>query len=629
MRIRSINVRNYKNLRDVKLEDVSDLTVLIGRNSSGKTNLLEILNRFFSEIDLTGVPSGIDNYSWFDGEVENPIEVTVTVKFDEKECEALFPTDILKLIKDKFGEKSQEITICRQIVKPPIGWQPKSIKWAELFLQRDGKIVTPEDITKSISVPPLKLTVVFFSAGASKENVTGDRIVLVDPVKKAYLTGPYTDELVRTGKIEWINVSDKTTDWRKYAADQGCALVERELTQVEFQSLSTPIRPEVIQTVVSNIIARVKGRFKFILAVRDAWPQNPLARASLLDGENQNFLRDLGTRDDRTYQKRWSKVKEFFNKLSGDELAVHPSYLCAYEGDLRIPIQHIGGGSQELLFLLRHLTEDGLIFGIEEPESHLHPQLARQLFDILKQISTEKQVFITTHSTVFVDQADPANTWIVRKKNREAQILRVKEPEDLRNILYELGVKPSDIFYSNGIIFVEGTTEKVVLPILAEKIGVSFKSLEISLIPTYGKSSGRYHLTVWTDVAKNVNIPYFMILDKGAEKEAKKFVEKGILRINDNLFILKKGSIEEYYPKDRLIEAIKSEYNVEISDEEKERIPRNPCENVQKFLEGKNIDPTGWKVVLGRRVAEIMTVDEIEEEIKAIIERIATKLRVL
>ena len=152
---------------------------------------------------------------------------------------------------------------------------------------------------------------------------------------------------------------------------------------------------------------------------------------------------------------------------------------------------------------------------------------------------------------------------------------------------------------------------------------------ELSLIPIYGKSAGRYHLKVWTEAVGNVGIPFFMILDKGAEREAKQLIKNKVLRYGDNLFILKRGSIEDYYPLDKLIEAIKSEYSLEIQEEEKKEIGESPrAERIEKFLKRKGKDPSGWKVRIGRKVAELMTEDEIDEEIKRIFERIATKLRI-
>jgi len=173
--------------------------------------------------------------------------------------------------------------------------------------------------------------------------------------------------------------------------------------------------------------------------------------------------------------------------------------------------------------------------------------------------------------------------------------------------MFELGVRPSDIFFSNGIIFVEGHTEKVVLPVLAKKMGIDFSELALSVVPIYGKSSGKYHLKAWVEASKSAQVPYFMVLDKGAEAEAKKFVKDGILRPEENLFILKKGSIEHYYPLEKLVSALKDEYGIELGEPEKDSIKVPKAETIEKLLREKGIEAKGWKVAMASRISDLMS----------------------
>lgn len=634
MKIEAVHIKNYKSLRDVSLKELGNLVILIGANSSGKSNFLEILNRFFAEIDLTGTPTGIDTYSWFDGNVDERIEVSMTLKLDDKDCNEIFPPEILKLVKERFGERYQELSVCRWIVKHPTGWQTKSIEWAGIPLFKEEKYISVEELAKSLSVKyiPLEdLQAVFFAPGATNVNITGDRLILIKSIKKAYYMGPYADELVRGGRVKWVNVSEKTTDWRKYASEEGYSLVEQALSEEHLRPEIPWLGPQLASEITSRITTKLKGQFRLVLAVRNSPPQNPLQRAPFLDSETQLTLRDLGISEERPKQKRWSRIEKIFNELTKQRLGPHPTHphLRVMEEDLALPIQYRGGGEQELLFLLRFLTEDRQIFGIEEPELHTHPQLARQIFHLFKDFSKEKQIFIATHSTAFVDQADIDTTWIVRKEGKETIITRIKKPEELRNLLFELGVKPSDIFFSEAVIFVEGESERIVYPILAEKLDVNLRSPRISIIPTWGKNRGKYYLNVWIEASKSANIPYFMIFDReaGEDKEIKQFVGKKFLVENENLFILKKGSIEDYYPRDKLIEAIQSEYQMELSEKDKEDILRIPrARNIETLLKDKGKEVRGWKVRVGKKVAESMRADEIDDEIKRIMERLRTKL---
>lgn len=623
MRIRKIQIENYKSLRNVTLDPIGDLVVLIGMNNAGKTSFLELLNRFFAEVDITGVPSGIDNYCWYDGDVDKDIRITVTLELDQPEFEEVLPLEALSLMRErKLSESAvKTVTVARKIVKPPTGWQPQDLKIGDIFVIKDGKMVAPTDFLPT----SYRLQVVLFTPEASKDNLTGNRIILIAPQKKAYLMGTYADGMVREGKAEVINVSDKFQDYREFARNEGYDLVERELTDAELKTLH-PITQQTLQTIATNLLSKLKGKFKLILSVRDSWPQTPLVRSTYLDPETQSLLRSLGISDGTTERRRWYEIKEEFRSAFNAEFGIHPNYLATEEADLRIPLQHSGGGNQEFLILMRHLTEGNFIFGVEEPELHLHPELARRVFGIFKKVSKENQIFLSTHSTIFVDQAELANTWIANKRGKETIFSRIKSDEDLRRILFELGVRPSDIFFSNGIIFVEGPSDRDVYTTLANKIGIDFRGMQVSIIPTYGKSSGKYHLRVWADAAKNANIPYFMVLDKGAEMDAKDLVADGTLIPDQNLFILKRGSLEAYYPLDKFLGAFEKEYATELTEDDRKVIESRDSKKIEEILRNKRVNPDGWKILIGRRVSQEMNASEIDDEVKRILERLRTQL---
>lgn len=56
MRIRKLRIRNFRSLRDVELDSLGDISVFIGKNSTGKSNLVEALALFFDYFAIAGVP---------------------------------------------------------------------------------------------------------------------------------------------------------------------------------------------------------------------------------------------------------------------------------------------------------------------------------------------------------------------------------------------------------------------------------------------------------------------------------------------------------------------------------------------------------------------------------------------
>jgi len=540
----------------VVMENIGDLTVLIGPNSSGKSNLLEALTLFFNELDpsIQRTIGPIKDYNWFDRDFQSPIEFTITVELRKEELEEIFPNNLSSKL--KIVDEMNILTISREISGTPTSavWKTNEIEVNDVSLIKDGQLVLPPG------------------------------------------------EIVR----ENSNSEDSESS------------------------------PDILEIIIQNISKKFKGTFVYIPSARNVTASDPELRDrfSIIQSSLLSELNKIGQSFKREHERQWIKVEEHMKKASPnvrDLRIISGQVTIREEGDIHFPVSFVGGGTQEILMIIYNLfKEEGEFFGIEEPELHLHPQLSRRLFSILSNRSGEKQIFITTHSTIFVDQANLHDTWLVRMKNRETEVNRIKEPERLRDVLYELGNRPSDIFLSNGIIFVEGPSDRIVFSNFFEKMEIDLKSFGVSIIPIYGKASGKYHFKVWTEAASNVQIPYFMILDSDAKKEAKTFIDNGILEPNQNLFILQKGSIEEYYPEDKLINALKLVYDLKLENEEKEKqlaealkTPRQ--KNIEKFLEEKSIDKKGWKVKIGEEVSRSMELREIDEEIKRIIERIATK----
>jgi hypothetical protein len=117
---------------------------------------------------------------------------------------------------------------------------------------------------------------------------------------------------------------------------------------------------------------------------------------------------------------------------------------------------------------LNDIKLSDIIFGFEELENNMHPAMLRRLCHYIEEQSKEKgfTYFLTTHSNVLID---------LFHKNKEAQIVHVNHNDgkshcrlienspDSNALLDDLGVKASDILQANGIIWVEGPSDRVYL----------------------------------------------------------------------------------------------------------------------------------------------------------------------
>lgn len=59
---------------------------------------------------------------------------------------------------------------------------------------------------------------------------------------------------------------------------------------------------------------------------------------------------------------------------------------------------------------------------IEEPENSVHPWALRNLVEAFRTTSEKKQILLTTHSPILIDQLKPEEVWVVRKPGTETKI---------------------------------------------------------------------------------------------------------------------------------------------------------------------------------------------------------------
>ena len=107
-------------------------------------------------------------------------------------------------------------------------------------------------------------------------------------------------------------------------------------------------------------------------------------------------------------------------------------------------------------------------FAFEELENNLHPALLRRLFQYLENYVVNKKatIFLTTHSSIALDffgVSDHAHIIRVLHDGESAHTETVHTHSNLIKIISELGARPSDLLQANGLIWVEGPSDRIYL----------------------------------------------------------------------------------------------------------------------------------------------------------------------
>jgi len=144
------------------------------------------------------------------------------------------------------------------------------------------------------------------------------------------------------------------------------------------------------------------------------------------------------------------------------------------QNDNRIPLSKMGSGIKTIILVLLNLIVrpeienkqiSEYVFAFEELENNLHPALQRKLYKFIRDYSEKNSCyfFITTHSNVVIDifgKYDKAQIIHVIHNGNTAVTETLCDNEKFKKLLDDLEVKASDILQSNGIIWVEGPSDR-------------------------------------------------------------------------------------------------------------------------------------------------------------------------
>lgn len=133
----------------------------------------------------------------------------------------------------------------------------------------------------------------------------------------------------------------------------------------------------------------------------------------------------------------------------------------SYEDQSWISAEDSGLGLQDLLVILYFsLAPSYDVILLEEPESHMHPDMQRRLIRFLHD-ETPKQFFITTHSNIFLNSAFVDRVFFTRFDDS----VKVDDATSRASILHDIGYDVTDNLVSDLVILVEGPTD---IPTLEE-----------------------------------------------------------------------------------------------------------------------------------------------------------------
>ena len=522
MKICHVRIQNYKSLRDFE-SDVTDFFTLIGENNSGKTNILTALDLFFSGAKT------FDEEIFFDRDKTEQINMEVTFTGLTDHERAIFRQ---YLIGDKLHTRKRYwFDADGKCQMMPAALKPIPTKE---FL-RDGF----EDDLNKTSLQALiaehDLPDYFAQERYSKKRY--------QQAQERYL-GEHP-ELLDAENAAW---KDHPRGWPEvfvgYLPDYRVVPAVREATDEEKMSGSA-----LLNRLVNSLVQRIVEQN----------PQLEELRQRLGEVREYLSLADEAEGPDERFEEIKELEAEIADALgevmpgSGIRLDIRPpeaedlfrlnTRLRIYDG-LPTYLEHQGHGLQRsVIFVLLRVyarsvqqreetvDEEGeeptvrryrksLIIAFEEPELYLHPQWQRVLRDALKTLAEQDQVIVCTHSPIFIDMGELQTLCLVSKSVYEKGTTGCYCAEDIFaaneslaerkkhfRMATEFTPERSELFFAKKVVLVEGPTERVSIPVIAQRLGIFRR--DVSIV----QCDSKFNMDMYIRVMNAFSIEYVVVHD--------------------------------------------------------------------------------------------------------------------
>ena len=568
MEIKSISIKNFRSIQKMEDISVSKLSIFVGPNDAGKSNILVALVMAYKIIiqnshasyqahfNLTSTKSNMitrginirsrlyrsrieENQYVYDWERDFPIDLRKS-----NETQSIFTIDFtLNNIEKRIYEK----IINTEINEYNLGHRIKEhdMTYTILtFIKKNPKFKFSKNFRIIIKLDKYETKITFFDTEQPKKSIP-----------------------------PFINLF---------------RFIQQNI-QIEYISAIRSANGimDTIQSLISSQLHMLENEQEFkklFMKLQKAQEKKLKALSNSITHEIKTFLKD--------------DVKNI--KIhTHDRISAYKQTLTSIDigGNIDTQLEMKGDGLKNIISILimQYMTKQkskgkNIVFIIEEPESHLHPEAIRKINNILYNISAENQVIISTHSPLLIDRNNISNNIIVDDR----QAYHVTKLSDIRKIL---GIRISDnLQTANVVVLVEGDNDiKILKQYLSEKSNIlncAFEDGFIIFISLHGANNAPQMCSMWHNSLCHVIL--FMDDDQAARSARTKAIKQDVVNKNNAILCTrldkKESEIEDFIKIDYYKDLINRNHNIDLSKSKKYKCNKKWSDRI-KILSRKESRP--------------------------------------
>jgi predicted ATP-dependent endonuclease of OLD family len=510
MRITNVEIKNFRLLENVNVALDEDITLIVGRNNSGKTSVIEVFNNFFGEEvntfrfeDLSVEAfalyyEALDTYREFveaseelKDELESKfksqipfIELSVLIEYEDSDDGYL--AALSEFILDLDTERKDAMIRCRYMIKDP------NLFFKKFEAEKDDY---DNDI---LSFVKANFSTLYSTRYFAVDKEDSNNYKEIEKISK--INDVFTSKYIYAQR----NLDDQAKDKNKRLSKgfEDYYRLNKDHFAKNVKGIERLLK-EFSDELDKGYEKFFEGIFKDLgqfgvdegINLQELIIKSLFEPEKILKGNTQLF-----------YNHEAGELPESYNGLGYSNLIyMILQFISFYESfDKRDPRPNF-----QLVF-------------IEEPEAHLHPQMQHVFIKNIKDFIDGKenwnvQVIITTHSSHIVEESNFSN---IRYFDNSDETLLVKNLSDFKHqedakdeatvkfLKQYLTLKNCDMFFADKIIMVEGTVERLLLPEMIKRDHSGLTSKYLSIIEVGGAYAHRFKAFL-----KFINVKTLIITD--------------------------------------------------------------------------------------------------------------------
>lgn len=495
MKLKKIEVKNFRKIQSKCSLSINQQTIIVGKNNTSKTSIIEIILKFLS--NAIGFKISDFNYKSINRDDINNLYSSYKkgeeVKFPKIEMNVeleISSDDNLAIIKNliyEFDNNSIIIIKCEYCVDNLEKFFEEYEKYNDKFEKEEDKIDFYNYFEREYST--------FYEKKYYSTKPESDYLNSVEANYIYKLFNVFT--ILAQREVDDTADNDKMTlsnaIWRFYQD-------KKKKNNNELKD--DDIFRDAISYIKDKLDSTYADYFSDLITILN----------NEIVNDEQKKLDIVSDFDIETLLKKNSKVKYFFDDMQLSE----SSNGLGYSNLLYIYIQ-----LEAFKFDINSSETPFNIVFIEEPESHLHPQMQSVFLKKINKLFSESNIYsiITTHSSYVLQSSDIKNINYFLSSDSGLSIkslndfINDEKYNGLKNVIDKYFVlNTCNLFFADKVIFIEGMAERLLMPYFFEKYDHDFNGNLMEQHISVFEVGGR-HAYIFQDLVNFLELKNLTITD--------------------------------------------------------------------------------------------------------------------